>query len=85
MIFPGRKGTGKAFDDWSDAVEAVFDWKAYEKEQFPDGPDGLGQELLLKARARHSKADPCSEGRAESLSEKCEEGTMGSDAEGRTK
>ncbi len=67
------------------AVEAVFDWKAYEKEQFPDGPDGLGQELLVKARARHSKADPCSEGRAESLSEKCEEGTMGSDAEGRTK
>ena len=39
------------------AVEAVFDWKAYEKEQFPDGPDGLGQELLIKARARHPEAE----------------------------
>ena len=34
-----------------------FDWKAYEKEQFPDGPDGLGQKLLIKARARHPEAE----------------------------
>jgi len=27
------------------AVEAVFDWKAYEAENFPDGPDALGKKL----------------------------------------
>ena len=28
------------------AVEAVFDWRAYEAENFPDGPDEVGRELL---------------------------------------
>ena len=35
------------------AVEAVFDWKSYEAENFPDGPDVLGRELEAKAAARH--------------------------------
>lgn len=30
------------------AVEAVFDWKKYEEENFPDGPDELGRSLLKK-------------------------------------
>ena len=33
------------------AVSAVFDWKQYEAENFPDGPDALGQKLLKKADA----------------------------------
>ena len=40
------------------AVKAIFDWRAYQKEEFPDGPDALGKELLIKAGARHKdKAD----------------------------
>lgn len=35
------------------AVNAIFDWRAYQKEEFPDGPDALGKELLIKAGARH--------------------------------
>lgn len=31
------------------AVNAVFDWKSYQAEEFPDGPDELGKELLRKA------------------------------------
>ena len=31
------------------AVEAVFDWKAYETENFPEGPDELGRQLVRKA------------------------------------
>ena len=31
------------------AVEAVFDWKAYEEENFPEGPDSLGRQLLERA------------------------------------
>ena len=31
------------------AVEAVFDWKSYEAENFPDGPDEEGLKLLKKA------------------------------------
>lgn len=34
------------------AVEAVFDWKTYEAENFPEGPDSLGRELLKKAEER---------------------------------
>ena len=34
------------------AVEAVFDWKKYQTEEFPDGPDELGRELLKKAANR---------------------------------
>ncbi len=34
------------------AVEAVFDWKTYETENFPEGPDSLGRELLKKAEER---------------------------------
>ncbi len=30
------------------AVEAVFDWKKYEAENFPNGPDELGRSLLEK-------------------------------------
>ena len=30
------------------AVEAVFDWKAYETENFPEGPDELGKQLVRK-------------------------------------
>ena len=37
------------------AVEAVFDWKSYEAENFPDGPDKLGRELLVKAQTRHDR------------------------------
>ncbi len=36
------------------AVEAVFDWKSYEAENFLDGPDELGQKLLIKAKDRHA-------------------------------
>lgn len=36
------------------AVEAVFDWKKYQSEEFPDGPDELGQELIIKASNRHA-------------------------------
>lgn len=32
------------------AVEAVFDWKQYEAENFPEGPDALGSMLLQKAQ-----------------------------------
>jgi len=40
------------------AVNAIFDWRAYQEEEFPDGPDALGKELLIKAGARHKdKAD----------------------------
>lgn len=40
------------------AVNAIFDWRAYQEEEFPDGPDALGKELLIKACARHKdKAD----------------------------
>ena len=35
-----------------EAVEAVFDWKKYQAEEFPDGPDALGKELLIKANNR---------------------------------
>ena len=35
------------------AVEAVFDWKSYIGENFPDGPDARGRELLTKAQMRH--------------------------------
>ncbi len=35
------------------AVEAVFDWRAYEKDTFPEGPDETGKMLLTKAAARH--------------------------------
>ena len=38
------------------AVEAVFDWRAYQAEEFPDGPDALGKELLSKAARRRSAA-----------------------------
>ena len=31
------------------AVESVFDWRAYEAENFPDGPDETGRRLLAKA------------------------------------
>ena len=31
------------------AVNEVFDWKAYEAENFPDGPDALGRKLMAKA------------------------------------
>lgn len=37
------------------AVEAVFDWKKYQSEEFPDGPDELGQELIIKASNRYSE------------------------------
>lgn len=37
------------------AVEAVFDWKKYQSEEFSDGPDELGQELIIKASNRHSE------------------------------
>ena len=33
------------------AVEAVFDWKAYEAENFPEGPDALGRKLLEEEMA----------------------------------
>lgn len=35
------------------AVNAIFDWRTYQKEEFPDGPDALGKELLIKAGARY--------------------------------
>ncbi|MDO4962080.1 MAG: DUF1385 domain-containing protein [Eubacteriales bacterium] len=35
------------------AVEAVFDWEEYERENFPDGPDELGKRLLTEAEGRH--------------------------------
>ena len=39
------------------AVEAVFDWKTYEAENFPDGPDALGRKLLLQAEASSRAAN----------------------------
>lgn len=35
------------------AVNAVFDWKKYQEENFPDGPDELGIRLLEKSAHRH--------------------------------
>ncbi len=35
-----------------EAVNAVFNWKEYEQENFPDGPDALGTKLLKKAAER---------------------------------
>ena len=35
------------------AVNAVFDWKVYQAENFPDGPDELGCRLLQKAQERN--------------------------------
>ena len=34
------------------AVEAVFDWKEYQKEEFPNGPDELGRTLIEAAKVR---------------------------------
>ena len=34
------------------AVNAVFDWESYQKENFPEGPDQLGLQLMEKAKAR---------------------------------
>ena len=34
------------------AVNAVFDWESYQKENFPEGPDQLGLQLVEKAKAR---------------------------------
>ena len=34
------------------AVNAVFDWEKYETENFPEGPDALGRELLKRAEER---------------------------------
>ena len=34
------------------AVEAVFDWKEYQREEFPNGPDELGKTLIEAAKAR---------------------------------
>lgn len=31
------------------AVNAIFDWKKYEDEEFPEGPDAVGRKLLKKA------------------------------------
>lgn len=42
------------------AVESVFDWRAYEAENFPDGPDETGRRLLAKA------GDAAEEGRRQS-------------------
>ena len=36
------------------AVEAVFDWKTYEQEEFPEGPDALGLKLASEAAVRQS-------------------------------
>ncbi len=36
------------------AVEAVFDWKEYQREEFPDGPDELGERLAYAAAERRS-------------------------------
>ena len=33
------------------AVEAVFDWRSYLRENFPDGPDALGLKLQAQAKA----------------------------------
>ena len=40
------------------AVEAVFDWKAYETENFPEGPDELGRRLIRKAAESDPGAGP---------------------------
>lgn len=42
------------------AVESVFDWRSYEAENFPDGPDETGRRLLAKA------GDAAEEGRRQS-------------------
>ena len=34
------------------AVDAVFDWRKYQAEEFPEGPDELGKRLSLKAAER---------------------------------
>ncbi len=34
------------------AVEAVFDWKEYQREEFPNGPDELGKTLIEAAKVR---------------------------------
>ncbi|MCI5791841.1 MAG: DUF1385 domain-containing protein [Lachnospiraceae bacterium] len=34
------------------AVEAVFDWKEYQKKEFPNGPDELGRTLIEAAKVR---------------------------------
>ena len=34
------------------AVEAVFDWKEYQREEFPNGPDELGKILIEAAKVR---------------------------------
>lgn len=38
------------------AVNAVFNWEEYQQENFPDGPDALGQELLIRAQHRHAES-----------------------------
>lgn len=35
-----------------EAVNAVFDWRSYEAENFPEGPDELGTKLLERAESR---------------------------------
>ena len=37
-----------------EAVKAVFDWESYLGEKFPEGPDALGRELLIKAEKRNN-------------------------------
>ena len=37
-----------------EAVKAVFDWESYLGENFPEGPDALGRELLIKAEKRNN-------------------------------
>ena len=37
-----------------EAVKAVFDWENYLGENFPEGPDALGRELLIKAEKRNN-------------------------------
>lgn len=37
------------------AVEAVFDWKGYQEEEFPDGPDELGKSLLANENGCEDK------------------------------
>jgi len=39
------------------ATEAVFDWKKYQAEEFPGGPDALGLKLAEKAAARQEGQD----------------------------
>ena len=57
------------------AVESVFDWKTYEAENFPDGPDKLGRTLLKKAdemreeEARENEKESARESARESAKE----------------